>query len=419
MEHWLRVTISHDRAAFPCQQAWVEGASRYWWDLDYLYQALRAAGESGRRHVWVRDLATALESKQILSAGSHVHIASQVRACTTLAKVTFYWHALGIARKLTLRQALIGYLRGICARGCEVAVAGGEEVPVGAAGVVRILRGGQVQGFSQLRAHAAVWKSLEKCWGSLQGIHVLDGHFQQDTHALSDIIALAALYLYWKRKLRVGTMSGQASAFISTIHDALLPWVARSADKYIHEIYTSLYTDLTSSHPPSLGNRLAVRTSRKVQPAFVWELIHRARRVGVSVRAALAMRSGDEDAGCHPSTATYWVAKHQEMYFQQQNRLFDNEPVHHINIVADAATHSCREVLVSVGYTWELDAACYPPVQVILPGSDITWRDHPLLDELASRAAQRKLQRVAAFRQLQALANLVRVAASTDPAAGI
>ena len=412
MEDWMRVTISSDRAAFPCLQAWVDGASRYWWDLDYLYQALQAAGESDRRHVWVQHLEHALGGEQILSEERHLHVATHVRACTTLAKVTFYWHALGVARKETLRQALVGYLRGICARACKVAAAGGEDVFVGAAGAVRILRGGQVQGFLQLRAHASVWKSLRMCWESLQAVRVLDGHFQQDTHALSDILTLAALYQRWKRRSRLGSMSGQASALVSAMHDALLPWVARCADKYIQDIYSPLYP--TSLQPPSLGSRLAAGASRKVKASFVWNLIHHARRVGVSLRAALALRSDDDDAGCHPSSAAYWVAKHQEMYFGQQDKLFNGEPVHHINIVADAATHSCREVLVSVGYTWELDAACYPPVQVILPGGDITWQDHPLPAELAIKAAQGKLQRVAAFRQLQALGNLVSVAALTE-----
>ena len=82
--------------------------------------------------------------------------------------------------------------------------------------------------------------------------------------------------------------------------------------------------------------------------------------------------------------------------------------VKHYNIMSDGATHSCHDTLVSVGYTWENDLAGFLASQCIPPGKDITWSDQSNMPaEIAILAAKRKLERVAAFRQIQAISNQI------------
>ena len=46
--------------------------------------------------------------------------------------------------------------------------------------------------------------------------------------------------------------------------------------------------------------------------------------------------------------------------------------VQHFNIIADPATHSKKEVYVSVVWSWEQDLAAMGDVQLMLPGNYIT-----------------------------------------------
>jgi hypothetical protein len=89
--------------------------------------------------------------------------------------------------------------------------------------------------------------------------------------------------------------------------------------------------------------------------------------------------------------------------------------VNHFNIVTDASTHSCRDTLVSVCYSWEQDLAVHMTAQVMPPGKDLTHYDQGAMpSHIALLCAERKLQRVAAWRQLQCLSNQLNLLVSKD-----
>lgn len=77
----------------------------------------------------------------------------------------------------------------------------------------------------------------------------------------------------------------------------------------------------------------------------------------------------------------------------------------HFNVVADPATHSKKETYVSVVYSWEQEIAAFGDVQLLHPGNVVLPDEQDLPDRLAVLAAQRRLERVATFRQLQACSN--------------
>ena len=94
------------------------------------------------------------------------------------------------------------------------------------------------------------------------------------------------------------------------------------------------------------------------------------------------------------------------MYHSRAQLLF-TDILDHINVIADPATHSCKEVMVAVAYSWAQNAAAYPPMQYLLPGKDVTSMEQDLPDDIAILSANRKLERVAAFRQLQGLSHAI------------
>ena len=72
-----------------------------------------------------------------------------------------------------------------------------------------------------------------------------------------------------------------------------------------------------------------------------------------------------------------------------------------LSLVADASTHSDKEMLVSCAFSPNQDLGCHAPVQHLNTGS--LKPSEVDISTLARIAKNRKLQRMSAFRQLQAI----------------
>ena len=89
------------------------------------------------------------------------------------------------------------------------------------------------------------------------------------------------------------------------------------------------------------------------------------------------------------------------MYYKRCSLGFRPSEVNHWNLVADPGHHNYKECLVSLVYSWEQDNGCYPPWQWLKPGKHLTPLDANMDDSIAVHAAGKKLDRVAAYRQVQ------------------
>ena len=88
------------------------------------------------------------------------------------------------------------------------------------------------------------------------------------------------------------------------------------------------------------------------------------------------------------------------MYDARTSTVFTN--LYHWNLVADPGTHSYKEVMPAVLYGWEISEACFPAFQYVLPGKGgVTIFDCELEDDLVQMSQEKKLERVATYRQLQ------------------
>ena len=134
--------------------------------------------------------------------------------------------------------------------------------------------------------------------------------------------------------------------------------------------------------------------------------MEKAWHTGGSLRSALAFKSDDATLQqVSANSCDLWINKYIQMYMRRAN-LSMRIGVNHYNIVTDASTHSCRDTLASVCYSWEQDIAVHMVAQAMPPGKDITHFDQGAMPgAIALLCAERKLQRVAAWRQLQALSN--------------
>ena len=135
-------------------------------------------------------------------------------------------------------------------------------------------------------------------------------------------------------------------------------------------------------------------------------------QAGSSLRSALALKADDATLQ-HVSLGRceFWTNKYIQMYVRRAS-LSMRIGVNHFNIVTDASTHSCRDTLASVCYSWEQDVAVHMMAQAMPPGKDITHYDQGAMPgPIALLCADRKLQRIAAWRQLQALSNQLKLLA--------
>ena len=78
--------------------------------------------------------------------------------------------------------------------------------------------------------------------------------------------------------------------------------------------------------------------------------MEKVQNTSVSLDAAVSLKSDEADMGCAASCARRWINKMLSMYDEPFALCFVG--VNHYNIVA---THSTRDALVSVCYSWEQD----------------------------------------------------------------
>ena len=95
---------------------------------------------------------------------------------------------------------------------------------------------------------------------------------------------------------------------------------------------------------------------------------------------------------------------------QERRQLCFDQAVTHFNMVADAATHSKKEMFVATLWSWQNDLAAYGDVQLLQPGDIVLPDEQDMTDRIALMAAERRLQRVATYRQLQAYSNILHQA---------
>ena len=97
--------------------------------------------------------------------------------------------------------------------------------------------------------------------------------------------------------------------------------------------------------------------------------------------------------------------------YQDRTQLMFGTPggPHHWNVVADPGTHAYKDCLVSLIYSWELNAGCYPKWTQLLPGKSLAPGEVDLLSCTEEARRNNKLERVSAFRQLQGLSHQINL----------
>jgi len=269
----------------------------------------------------------------------------------------------------------------------------------------RVYNGGQMTGLlSMLAGHRAAEHSLKSEWASLQHRGVLNGPIDSDLHSVMDV-ATFFMQVLKLRRLRKKKNSGRLRSLAYDVRLPLLQWIAGALDSYVLRVYSD-DNALVHRAPPSLLRGLGgtARQYVMVSPEAAWNLMERAQIARTNVEQAIRLRTDDADLGCSTTVADVWAQKMMQMYMERTSYVFTQ--LVHWNLASDPGSHSYKDVMPSVLYSCELNIACLPQFQHLLPFKTVTKSDCQLDEEIVPYAEEMKLERVAAYRQLQGPAKL-------------
>ena len=364
-----RLTVDKDPAAFPCKQCYTDDGGKLWWDLDYFLIELRTAGEARKRSKWHKRVAHLAFLSPGVTHGVFLHKAASLKAGTTNINATLIsteglisYCANGADHsKDSVANVLVNHLVAMCMR-CVTEL----PYPVKVTGLDLSISGrGQVSGVVDLlaRVHLSVAKCFAQDWGELLAHGKISSSLQ--TPHVADLVKFLVVVHRYRRGLS-RAVTPKLHALQTQLLDGILGWLATSLNKYVLNQYSAQH-DVNADPPAKKLGKVGLRGYTRVEPESIWSVMEDATRAGVSVRQAIMVEQRAKHLGCAEGAADYWIRKYQHMYTARAQLTFCSAV--HINIVADAATHSGKDIFAGVAFSWECGAGAYVNIQHLLPGS--------------------------------------------------
>ena len=142
-----------------------------------------------------------------------------------------------------------------------------------------------------------------------------------------------------------------------------------------------------------------------VDPEAMWDMMQSSRQSGASLAQVAVVRKSDPEAGCCASVTRDALSCMNSMYRERMRMAFSD--TNHLGSVADPATHSKKESMIGICWSWEASVGAYGVLQHIPQTKHVLPTEQDMPDHLATLSIMRKLDRVVAFRQLQALSHII------------
>ena len=219
------------------------------------------------------------------------------------------------------------------------------------------------------------WHTFKTIWSELKN----SGRIQADwplsfnnTVGFVGVLMFTFSAMRWRKKQNKSTDSLQP--LIALLRFDLIVIISKVLNSYIP---LNVQTDFRFTIARNLP---AVRRKSKsdgpvrveVDPETIWALIESANNSGISLRQALLLKKNDELsspelAGASESKAEYWVRKLTGLYMYRVQNVF--KMITQLSLVADASTHSGKEILVSCAYSPGQSLGCHAVIQHLNTGA--------------------------------------------------
>ena len=242
---------------------------------------------------------------------------------------------------------------------------------------------------------------------------------EHDDQAILTIMHFA-LGFQRQRREHNRKVSPKSWAVVLALQRGLLVYLAAGLDAYLLQVYLPVRP--TPKPAPSyrspkkravVENPLLQRRDDEQPPRqyvrvdaeTAWSLMEDASRSGAHVTQVAAVRRDDCQAGCGGGTAMAWLVRMNAMY--RERRRLGLLGSDHLNIVADPATHSKRDTMASIIWSWQAGIAAHGDLQYI-PHGGMLPTEQEMPEHIAQLYCERRLERMSAFRQVQALSNTIK-----------
>ena len=131
-----------------------------------------------------------------------------------------------------------------------------------------------------------------------------------------------------------------------------------------------------------------------------WDLMEKARLARTNYAQALRLRADCASLGGNEKEGDRWASTRCFMYHERVTQLF--RQIWHYCIVADPGTHSYKEVMPGILYSWELDMASFLTWQrVVAAQGGLLYGDTEIDEDVMTYFQERKLAKLATFRHIQ------------------
>ena len=405
-----RITIDADKVSFPCSQAWVDDArGRVWWDVSYLHNGFRQRGLCASKRIhWFRNIAQRISKRFGIAAFQGLVDAAKQKDYTlsSLELISFYAVAMDTSSSETAKVCEAYLIRNIDLAMSVVVMTG-----ISCNGVTLcIQQGGIVPNFASFLEQyfgPCMFAVVESSWSEQARRDFAFRPLGNQGHHLAQCVVFLLTFFVERRAFQRRPLSTSNAAAVDNLVLDILKLLAINLDKYVIGPYC--FANDVARPPPAVRNATAkTRTYVKMSKEAIWSAIEQARISATSLCQVLKIKANDEIAGSSSTNGDGWVNKLNNMYRKRSQVIAGATPCHY-NVVADPARHSKRDWMVAAIYTWETDSMVFADVQKLVPlaaflDSEVEYADaHTEQLVLEGRA-----ERIASFRQLQAVSNLIR-----------
>ena len=351
------------------------------WALDYLHDRLKLWGEKRTLYKWRTFVAESLQKCVLVSRSfvCHLHFSGRDlppsalddNVASTRAVLTYLFTIMEAGRKDDMVQQVFQLLCRICNRVCETFChdSPGYKMDLMLDDESRLevcAQSGLVGGMQDFVSakHRTAWQAWAKLWADMYSAGLLSvdvGHWKTSCTLLSQPPAFNG--------------SSKAKLGIMNLLQVLLWFYFKGASSTFCP-RACFFTSLASISASMMYTTKAVPSRQKggsgkvaMSVDAIWDLLEHAGSTGVSAREALKVIGPgsrlSQAGGCHENSVDPWVRRRQIIY--DQRATYSVSGANHYNLCADGSTHSGKDVLVSVIWCHQNNAAVLPAIQALLP----------------------------------------------------
>ncbi|CAK9104217.1 Uncharacterized protein SCF082_LOCUS48645 [Durusdinium trenchii] len=375
-ERCQRLTLDEDNALLSKAGYLVtqdDGPQQLWWSANFLYDKFKADGDEKRTlHKWMVYFKQKVSDSDLCGDAFFCHTRSATlpqhalhdNVMTTRSIVAFLCSCLVESRTAKTVQMVKDWVPSLCSRFCSMLT---HSVSIDIEGLPPLMLSpaGLVKGLENTLSsqHRTCFTAWQKEWQAMFDCGDLKDSLYSESESTVSLQELLLFIFGVERRRRgsgghVWAKNSPSGSALYKLQRAVVEYLANGVELYVLHEYVPRHNTLKAIPSRRLANapdaagvldgQVRPKPSVRVQmtPDAIYAILSRARETSVSMKGALDLLQEENMsamAGCKPTAVDPWVRRALCIY--DQRATLSLVGVNHFNLVADASTHSGKEVL--------------------------------------------------------------------------